>query len=220
MSLTQIDLRTEHDHDAEFKFNNESWCVSELYWSKVKYNDFGKVKKITIVVSDNWGVDLFKYTNWRDAKKINMPFVFDEYWKLDKYKRKEAHLNVIHAGMLKIAEKEGWDKGLFTDAYNECLKDNLDYEFLVGKPKLSPNRKFKFGLWCKWDIEIFKLVWVLYDSKGVEIKRQKVLEGAPFEGEFVYYLKWKWLNITTVLIEDNYKHGANRTWEVHVEENE
>lgn len=126
-------------------------------------------------------------------------------------------LEAVHKGMMQIAEKEGWDKGPLQDAYNKCLEQELVYQFYAGKPKSSPNRKYKIGFWCNWDIDVFEVYWVLYDKKGTELNRKKCIEKLPYEGEFMYYAKWKWLDNTTVLLEDKYKYGNNEKWEFELD---
>lgn len=219
MSLTQIDLRTEYKHPKQLEFNPESWCISELYWSKLKDYNTEKVKKCNIIVSDSWKEEqLYQYTNWSDAKGINMPFDFAHYFQASKHEKKKRQLQVLFEGMSRIAEIEGWEKDPLMDAYNDCLASDLIYQFDVGKPKLSPDRKHKIGFWCNWDIDGFELYWVLYNTKENEIKRKKLLERAPQFGEFVYYLKWKWIDKTVVLLEDKFKYGKNESWKIFIDD--
>jgi hypothetical protein len=216
MSLNQIDLRIKYNHKHTNRFNPESWCIPELYWRKLKDYDTKKVNKCTIYVSDDWGDKEYYYTNWSDSKGMNVPFNFDEYFASDNYKKKKMQLEAIHEGMVRIAEKEGWQIDPLFDAYNQCLADNLEYKFLVGKPKSSPNRKYKFNFWCNWDIDVFELYWVLQDKKGNELKKEKFIEREPYRGEFIYYVKFKWIDNETVLLEDNYKYGNKEKWEINL----
>ena len=215
MSLSQIDLRAEYNHGYSLEFNQQSWSIAELYWSCIRKYNTEKVKKCIIRVSDGWKDKLYQYTNWADTKGINLPFSFDKYFSKEGDNRKKIQLEIIHDGMLRIAEKEGWEKEPLIDAYNKCLEVDLLYQFDVGKLKSSPNRKHKIGFWCNWDIDVFEVFWVLYDKKGEEIHRGKFITKEPYEGEFIYYVKYKWLDNDTVLLEDKYKYGNKETWTIN-----
>ena len=217
MGLREVDLRIRYNHIHTKKFNSEGWAVAELYYSFIKDLEVGKVQKCTINVSDDWGNELNDYTNWPDYRGINILFDFDTYFSLGKFDRKKMLLEAVHNGMMQIAEKEDWETDTLLDAYNKCLEKNLEYQFDVGKLKSSPNRKYKIGFWCNWDIDIFELYWVLYDKKGNELKRKKLIDKPPYEGEFIYYAKWKWLDNNRVLLEDKYKYGKNEKWEIDLE---
>lgn len=218
MSLSQIDLRTRFENKYASKFNAESWCISELYWSFLKDYPVGKVKKCLIQVSDDWGDELYKYTNWSDCKGVNLEIDFVKYFSLDDYQRKEMLLSIINKGMIFIADKENWEVNALLDAFNSCIKSNLNYAFLVrNKLKTSPNKQFKFGLWCEWDINTFKIFWVLLDKNKTEIRRELLISEAPSLGEFVYYVDFKWTDNSSVLVIDNYR-DKNGSWEINIED--
>ncbi|CAH0171876.1 hypothetical protein SRABI27_01043 [Pedobacter sp. Bi27] len=216
MSLSQIDLRTRYQHKHAPIFNTQSWCISELYWSFLKNYDVGKVKKCFIQVSDDWGDEVNKYTNWNDCKGINMSFAFEEYFDKSDYHKKEMLLEIVHRGMMAIAGKEGWDSDPLLDAFNSCRAANLDYSFLVqGKFKNSPSRKYKFGLWCEWGLNELKVFWILKDRNEEEIKRVLLINESLAKGESVYYFTYKWMDNETVVVTDDYSN-VNRLWKIDI----
>ncbi|PTS99128.1 hypothetical protein DBR11_13160 [Pedobacter sp. HMWF019] len=92
MSLSQIDLRAKFRHECSARFNKESWCIAELYWSFLKDYQVGKVKKCLITVSDDWGedqtyVDLYFITN-DTTVKINKSTIgiYGEKFKINELK--------------------------------------------------------------------------------------------------------------------------------------
>ena len=212
MSLELIDLRIEHNHPRTSDFMLQSKCIAELYWSFLKNYDTKKVKRCNIVTSDNWGDGIYKYTNWSDTKGINVPFDFHEYFLSDNPTKKKLQLEAVHDGMIRIAKNEKWDIDPLLDSYNSCIKCNLEYSFILNKYKSSPNRKFKISFKCFWDIEVVKLHYVLCDKNENIIDEVKVLEKPSNKGEFVYHLKWKWINNENVLLEDKYRYGNNESW--------
>ncbi|MFC3813330.1 hypothetical protein [Lacihabitans lacunae] len=213
MELREIKLSAQYNRIFTKEFNSETWSLSELYWSFIKEYNTGKVKKCNVVVSDDWGDLLEYYESYVDMITIRNHFAFDTYSTLGKEDRKRMQLEAVHKGMMQIAEKEGWEIDPLLDAYNKCLEKNLAYQFEVGKPKSSPDKKHKIGFWCNWDIDIFEVYWILFDKSGKELKREKFIEKKAFEGEFIYYSKFKWKDSQTVIFEDKYKYGTNEVWE-------
>lgn len=142
-------------------------CVSELYWSQLKDFETERVRKCSINVSNDWDDKEFSYGDWNELKSINLTLNIDEYFRADKFNKKKIQLELIYKGMIMIAEREGWAIDPLLDAYNNCFAVGLEYKFFVGeKFKASPDRKYKIGLWCEWDIDSFRLFWVLFDKQG------------------------------------------------------
>ncbi len=217
--LNQITLACyTQGHESQF-INSETWAVSELYCSMLKEFNTGKVVKVNINIRDEWGELLDYYQRYTDVVTVNKHFDFLAYARLKKQDRKRLQLEAIHAGMMQIAGKEGWDTDPLLDAYNQCLQRNLEYQFDVGKPKSSPDRKHKIGFWCNWDLDVFELYWVLFDKQSKELKRERFITKPSYEGEFVYYVKWKWVSETAVIMEDKYKYGKNESWKIDLSDN-
>lgn len=215
MKLSQIDLRGVYKSKISSEFLKESWSVAELYWSLLKGYNTDKVQKINIIavdVSESQSMNTIDVQNFKEASIV---VDFQSYSQSDKFNKKKIQLEAIHKGMMQIAEKEGWEIDPLLDAYIKCLEKNIEYQFEVGKPKASPDKKHKIGFWCNWDIDIFEVFWILYDKSGKELKRKKFIEKRPYQGEFVYYSKFKWKDNHTVIFEDRYKYGTNEVWEIH-----
>lgn len=217
MSLSQIDLRPVYKHRYQAKFSPEAWCIPELYWSFLKNYSIENVQKINIIVSDEWKDQVYKLGSVPGFREINMPFDFQKYFTLDIQGRKLMQLDVVHNGMMKLAEKEGWEVNPLLDAYNGCLEKDLKYEFFVSsKTKLSPDRKYGINFWCEWELESCKLFWVLYDKKRQEQTRELLIQKGAFQGQFVYYIKFKWINNSTVMVES--KFPKKELYEINLEQ--
>ncbi|MGE8512502.1 MAG: hypothetical protein ACN6N7_07370 [Chryseobacterium culicis] len=217
MKLTQIDLRTTFKSDYTEKFAPESWAVAELYWSYLREYSTPNVQKVNIFISDDFEDSLTEQMQVKGFKEAFINFDFAKYFSLDKLEKKRMQLEAIHNGMMQIADAEKWEKQPLIDAYNNCLEKNLEYQFFVGTAKSSPDKKHKINFWCNWDIDIFEVYSVLYDKNNNEIERKKIIEKSPYDGEFIYYAKWKWLDNTKVLLEDKYKYGNNEKWEITID---
>ncbi|MCE6987459.1 hypothetical protein [Dyadobacter sp. CY323] len=208
--LKQITLACYAQGHANQFINSDTWAVSELYCSMLKSFDTGKVEKVNVNIRDEWGDFLGYYQNHASVVTIRNHFDFGSYSTLNKREKKLMQLEAVHAGMMQVAWKEGWNTDSLLDAYNQCLEKDLKYQFSVGRPKSSPNRIYKIGFWCNWDLDIFELYWILSNKQDTEIKREKFITKHPSVGEFVYYLSWKWTSYTSVILED--KYGTNESW--------
>lgn len=215
--LLRIYLRLPHEHKyLETDFSSETWSVVEMYWHYLYYiknYQTGKITQVNITVSDIANTKCYKVVGFKDAYLL---FDFKTYFLLNKFDKKKMQLETVHKAMLGVAEKEDWDLEPLFKAYTHCLKNNLEYKFFIQRPKSSPNRKHRIGFWCNWDIDIFELYWVLYDKKNNEIKRERFIKESPDIGEFIYYVNWKWLDNSTVLLEGNHRYGRNKTWKLKV----
>lgn len=212
-TIRHIDLRINYKSTYAKDFNPESHVVSELYWSFLRsYIIPSATQQITIVLSDNRSNSLSSQGAVKGFKDAYLHFDFKKYFSLDKYDRKKMQLEAVHEGMMEIAEKENWTTDSLMEAYNNCLKSNLEYQFNKGKPKFSRNRKYKIGLWCDWDMDFIEVYWILYDKNNDERQRGLLTKRLSYEGNFVYFLKWKWLDNSRILFEDTYKYGKNEKW--------
>jgi len=203
-------------HENQF-INQDTWFISELYWSFLKEYDTKKVEKCNINIRDNWGDLIDYYENYTDVITIRKHFDFENYKVLSKQNKKEALLEILHTGMLDIAKKEKWEIEPLQTAYNNCLKAKLEYKFNVSNPKSSPNKKHKINFWCNWDIDTFEVYWVLYNKNGVEIKKEKFIQKPSYKGQFIYYIKSKWVSNNKIIVEDKFKYNENEKWEINLD---
>ena len=214
--LNQITLACfSQGHQNKF-INSETWAVSELYCSFLKDYKTGKVKKCNINIRDGWGNLLDYYEKYTDVITIRLHFDFVNYSTLNNKQKKLEQLKSIHKGMMKIADKENWETNSLLDAYNKCLDNNLIFSFNINKPKLSPNKKNKVTLSCIWDINSFKVYANILDKKNETISKKEIISKKPQDGEFIYYIKWKWLDNSNIFIQDKYKYGNNESWKINL----
>ncbi len=215
--LREISLSCYKKEKFTLQFNSETWCVSELYWSYLKKYNTNKIQKCIVSLNFDWKEHLLKYDDIANVAKINLNFDFDHYFSIkNKLEKKKILLDTLHEGMMIIAENEGWEADSLLDAYNNCLKINVEYQFFIGKIKASPNRKRKVNFWCNWDIDAFEVFLVLYDKNNEEIERTKIIEDEnTYNGEFIYYVTYKWIDDKTVLLKDNYM-SEKKNWMIKI----
>jgi len=103
-----------------------------------------------------------------DVAIIHRRFNFTQWYQADKYNKKRMIVEEIHAAMLVLAERFGWDKGNVNNAYNECVKANFENHWISKKlgTKTSPDRKRKGSIRFEYDIDQFRVFTHITDRDG------------------------------------------------------
>ncbi len=215
--LNQITLACFTQGHFEQFINKETWAICELYCSLLNKYNTSKVVKCVINIRSDWADLNNYYKNYYDVISLYKYFDFENYLKVNNYSKKKMQLDAVHNGMMEIASYELWETDPLLDAYNGCIEKELKYQFFVGKPAYSPNKKHYIRLWCNWDIDIFEVLWILYNKNGIEVKREKFIEKQPFEGEFIYYSKSKWISENEVEFWSTYKYGDQKKYLIKVQ---
>jgi len=216
MNLSEISLRAKFVQGKNFKvFNEECWSIAEMYWSFLREYNIADVRKCVISVgADPSEVD--KITAYQGFREVYKQINFDQYFEMNACEKKSLQLDLIHSGMITIGELEKWDTEPLLKAYQYCLDSDLNYKFFINsKYKLSPNRQWKLGLWCEWEINCFKLFWVLFDKTGGEINRDLIIEDEPSGGEIVYYLDSKWDDNNYITIRNKSRQNLEM-WKIKI----
>ena len=217
MGLNEVDLRAFHGFAEAKEFNEQTYCVSELFWSFLKQYKVKNVKKCVIILTDDYQRKLNVPESFGAIRSVKIEFEFSRYFESNDYDRRKKLLEVIFEGMRQIALREGWELIHLEEAYKSCIKNDIKYHFfLKNKFKSSLDRKNKIGIWCEWDIDTFKLFWVLFDKNNVELYRENFFYSSePSQGEFAYYLNWHWVDNQTVLVK-NEKRNDLLSWELDI----
>ncbi len=217
MGLHEIDLRAFHGFGKAKEFNEQTWCVSELFWSFLKQYKVNNVKKCVIIVTDDYQKKLEVPESFGAIRSVKIELDLNRYFESNDYERRKKLLEVTFQGMRQIAIREGWELEPLEQAYESCIRNDIKYHFFLrDKLKSSLDRKNKIGIWCEWDIDTFKLFWVLLDKNNVELNRENFFYSSePSQGEFAYYLNWQWIDNRTVLVK-NEKRNDLLSWELDV----
>jgi len=216
MKLSQISLRAKFLPGKNFRdFNKDCWSIAEMYWSFLLEYNTDDVRKCMISVGEDPSEE-DKITSYHGFREVYKQINFDQYFEMSACEKKSLQLDLIHSGMTIIGELEKWDTEPLIKAYQYCLDSDLNYKFFINsKYKFSPNRQWKLGLWCEWEINCFKLFWVLFDKTGREISRDLITEGEPSGGEIVYYLDYKWDDNNYITIRNKSRQNIE-TWKIKI----
>jgi hypothetical protein len=212
MKLNSISVHTVYKHQHQLAFNICSWCIQEQYWSYLKKYDVGKFRKVIVRVDDT--VTLFENDNKveessADVIAINRYFNISKFFDLSKHAKKQSLLELLHSSMICLAEQFNWEREPLINAYNQCIRNNLNYIFKVkDKGFKSPTKEFTGYVECTWDIDEFTAtaIILLADNDSV-VKQQILIKCEPHLAEFIYYSNCKWESNTTfsLIAKDNRK---------------
>ncbi|MGJ1406780.1 hypothetical protein [Sphingobacterium siyangense] len=216
MKLSQISLRAKFLPGKNFKeFNEECWSIAEMYWSFLRKYNTDDVRKCVISVGEDPS-EVDKITSHKGFREVYKQINFDQYFEMNPIEKKSLQLDLIHSGMTTIGGLEKWGTEPLLKAYKYCLDNDLNYKFFINsKYKRSPNCQWKLGLWCEWEINCFKLFWVLFDKTGREINRDLITEGEPSGGEIVYYLDYKWDDNNYITIRNKSRQNIEM-WKIKI----
>lgn len=204
MKLNQISIIARFDQEKTREFNIEAWAIAEQFWSNLKLTDNKSVQKCNIQVYDQDSI--FPKGEIKKIGSIAYTYIeidIKEYFKLSDKEKKLLLLNIVSDGMQQIASIEKWNIDEIKEAYNRCLAQNLNYYFFIkNKFKSSPDRKFKIGLWCEWELKSCKMYGVIFSKKN-ELKRFLIWELRPYAADVIYYLDWKWQDNSSIIISNS-----------------
>jgi hypothetical protein len=177
--------------EKQKKFNQSTWCISQLYLTCLGNYSSGVFKKAIVnVVREKTDHNVIE--NMVDVILIHRIFDFERFFQLDnKYEKKKTILDALHEGLITMAKNEGWDTDQLLDAYNCCLKKKLEHKWLRGnKYFLSPDKKYFAGVFCNWDIDKFEVMAIFFNKHKEEIERVKLYEREPNDVEPMGKMGW------------------------------
>jgi hypothetical protein len=185
-------------------FNLNTWCVCELYLRHIgKYLSDGFVKIIVQANVDDTQNNVVE--DMLNVVLIHKTFDFEEYFQLEeKYEKKKVLLDVLQDGLITLALKKGWNTDALLDAYNSCLKDDLECKwFAKNKYFQSPDRKHYAAVFCEYDIDKFEVSVVFYNKKKEKIHRVTLYSIEPNMAEPLGKMGWDKLNGEFYLLSKN-----------------
>ena len=200
-------------NQSEFPlFEQEAFCIPELYYKALPKFNSGKTKKCNILlISRNVAAKPRKISGIVENIQL---FNFEKYFSENKTERKKMQLEIVHKGMLEIAAKNAWDNEPFKIAYQECLNSDLLFKKQIRKRKSSPSKKYFLSLMAYCDLNTFKIEWILSNKTGRVIQQNTLLEDVPSSLDIIYLIDLKWISDSQFIVEQNYKGLIVNTWNV------
>jgi len=175
------------------KFNIATWSIGRLYLACLGKYQGGVFKKAIIEVSRELAASEVNLIEDKvNVVEIHKTFDFELFFQLeDNYAKKKMLLEVLHDGMTLIAKHEGWDINQLQEAYDCCIKRNLEFRWLINnKYHLSPDKKYYAAILCDWDIDKFEVSAVFFNKSKEEIVRTKLFEVMPNDIQLFGKMAW------------------------------
>jgi hypothetical protein len=208
MILKEFDLDLpEKDKNTRHAFRNDVRCIAAHYFSffpkKFKTSGFWKV--LVECVSEDKAPELYM-----DVKTVKVDFDFDNYLSLEKLDKKKAILDVLHRGVTKVSDEEGWDSSFLDVCKANVIESNYDYYWTYKKPKKNREKKLIAELLCHHDLDTFTATMQIRDLDGETIFEEIVVNEDPNEFVFAYKLgDFKWISNNEIeLYNKSKKHVA------------
>ena len=210
MNLEEFDLDApECPKPERLHFRSESRTVTALYERCFEGLEVRRGWKVLLEC-----VPRVTRTDVRDllgVLTLQVPFDVRTLDEVDEDAKKRRMLEVLHRGIMAMAEAEGWPSEPFERARQNVLERNLANDWWWRKPKWNRNRNLSGQLWCAHGMDAFRAWLVVRDESGAEVARKQVLETSPNEFEFVSKLgdtKWTDAERFALLAKDKSEVGA------------
>lgn len=191
------------DECAEYrKFGFQTSCVSDLYRRCLPKLVTKETAKVLIDVADEDG--------WGNPSQIQRSLSVTisplraslaEYWPRDEFGRKQFALETLHAGLMWLANVEGWPTESLEAAYRSSLQCGLVNEFYGKKTYPNPSKTASIKLFCEFGV---------YDARyyAVVMQRRKELErvflGATVPESYIVWMtqqSFAWISDQAVQIQ-------------------
>lgn len=174
------------------QFRNETRCISIIYESLFQSFKTDNCRHINVRCVDTITTANILVSGG-DAE-VQVLFPFEQYFSSSDEEKKKFALEALQQGVERVAKEFMWDLSPFKATYEGILARNYKVEYVYGKPKYSPNRKWIAYIVCTHDVSTFIINLVITDREKREIKRKHIkTEEYPIEPLYKRHLgalKW------------------------------
>ena len=150
--------------------------------------------------------------------ETNQLFYFDKYVSLNRTDKAAMQLDIIHAGMLDMAARYGWDAEPLETAYGQCFNSDLIFYRQLRKNKLSPNKKQYLSVFAYCDFSYLKISWQVSDRKKNIQYKGELAWWPPSNIDEIYGLDFQWINDSEFVIHSKYKGIRVNSWQISLAE--
>tara|TARA_B100000809_G_C14963098_1_gene468148 strand:+ start:60 stop:824 length:765 start_codon:yes stop_codon:yes gene_type:complete len=186
--LDDITLYYSSEGELEKKFTMKQNVVSDLYIQFLNGYKPAKTSRITVRLTEQDNINGY----FGSILGVDVEFDKDKYWILSNKKQNQVILDTVHHVAILCADKYGWDKSIFKEAYSKVLEADFKYIF-ESKKKTSKDRKHKATVEIKKDETCTTISVVFYDKSGNKIKTIELLKSFQhimFYGGIIKKHKW------------------------------
>lgn len=151
-----------------------------------------------------------------DVIVVQVPLDVVDFFRSDNLKKKRIALETLFEGIKRVCQGMNWPIQPFDAAYQGVVAKNFTNEWVHGKTKRSPTKKYFAEIYCVHEVDTFRMYLLLRDSAKRELKRFLLKEEIPSEFVFSEYLGLlEWVSENEVAVASK---GPASHWLVNVEE--
>lgn len=193
--------------DVTKSFSFQTRCITQLY-EKV----FIKNYRTTDIKQINFHCGEYPVIKISECVSgfcdVQVPYDINTFLSYPDYKKKIEALELLKHSLDFVTKEKGWDYKPFHDAYEKVKELNYTNEFIWGKPKMSPNKKYKAEAHCVHDLYDFSVKLIIRDMAGAIVAEKKVISTQPDELIYNRHLgELKWLGNNQVILFEKYSKG-------------
>ena len=170
----------------------ETNCVSFLYWDALPRVETKGISKILVRPCRATLDESLELVVNPSVLQYSCAFDFEKYQKGSSGEKKRMALELMHSGLCSVAALKGWDKNLFSIAYETLKGTDLVYKAAWGKP-VSAADKTTAQIWVQIDFYDAK-IFVVFRRGNQELGQVLVTSVKPSVGwvnSVVGKLKWR-----------------------------
>jgi len=171
-----LSIKDTHETDEGWKFNFQTNSMSFLFarlLGRGFKNDDTQIIRIELIEGTaNEEVT----TNFNGFTDIQLKFEQDKFFALSDYEKKKETLELIMAGIRKVATYKGWDMQPFEEVCEKIIE--LDYKNEEWKDKkiaIHPSKKLKARVFVQHEVQSIEIFIVVTDSRKKELYREKII---------------------------------------------
>lgn len=192
MKLEEFDLDAPECAKPErMRFRSASRTITALYERCFEGLDVQRGWKVLLECVPN--VTRGDVRDLLGVLTLQVPFDIRTLDRMDERTKKRKILDVLHHGVMVVAEAERWPFEPFERARHCTLEKDLINAWWWRKPKWNRSKSLSGQLWCEHGMDAFRAWLVVRDPANAEVARKQIIEMSPNEFEFVAKLgdtKW------------------------------
>lgn len=201
------------------KFFKETRCITSLYSRLLPKIETDFEKGILInCVDDMNALSKWEKTQYLFPEYITIFLEFDseKYFSLSSnQEKKEMVLDIVHSGIIKIAEQYNWEIYKFQEVYQKIINLNYNNQFIY-KKKTSPNKKYICNIICEHEVSYVDIYLEIRCKKSnMLIKKERLIrERETYETAFSSHIgKLFWqMNHKVILMDSLNRDGWKTTF--------
>ena len=198
--------------EKRMNFSNEVRCICALYerlFPTYKTDCSWKV----LVRCVEKPIDQIKTV--AGVTEVQISFNINTYNSLKPEDKKAMVLSVLQQGIERVIEVKGWKKEFFLRAYNGVIDAHYTNQWIMKKPKSSPNRQWKAYIYCEHDLTVFQATLYIENKNGELYSKTLLFREAPDEFAFAQRLgEIKWVSNHEVIF---YNQRKDHFWKMNIE---